>query len=602
MRRFVILFMMCCLAIRAAGAVGRVSCAVESRNVLLGEAFIFQIKVSDSDDVAQPAFPATPDFSVNAFAPSRNSSTQVSVINGKFNKTVTNELTFKFQLVPKRLGILTIPSVTLNVDGKPYTTEPIRIRVSKGETINDIFLELTFSDTVCYVGQPVMATWKLFIGRQTRNLQFTLPFLKMDGFSFLPFEETIDPNRQQDYRRITTADGDDIIGLLHNDTRDGVRMLCLEFRKPVVPEKAGVFDIPAGAALCTVEDRSGRSRRIDPFDFFNSASLRSVNIEGKPVKLTVRELPNAGKPADFSGIIGKCALEVAANPLDVNVGDPIIFTVKLTGLAFPEAARMPRLSQQKTLTELFRVSDEDTGKVEDGAKVYRCTIRALNADITEIPPVTLTYFDSTTGKYETIASNVIPVKVHAVKTVTASDAQGLPAVADTPAGREVEALDAGIAHNYAYDMMLRRDAAGFGTWSRRSPKLWLCLASVILYLLCALTACIIRHRNANPERLAARHAAARAKAVILGSHRMESTLLFSALQDYLRAKLHLTPGEVTFRDAAPALNAAGLDADTLKALESLFASCEAAKYAGVNAADDLQSEAARLLKILDRKL
>ena len=575
--------------------------AIESRDVLVGEAFVFQVVVSNAKDVKDFDFPATNAFVVQPLGPSNNNSTQISIVNGKYSKIEKRETLYNFRLVAKQEGNLVIPSLTVVADGKTFRTQPVRIHSSKGEEITDIVLELKCSDTECYVGQTVMAHWKLYFARNIQLSRIELPLLENSDFSFPPYETPIDKTKIDNYRRLPISDTDSVIAYLSYENYDGMQVRCLSFSRPITAQKAGEYSLSAGRVLCSVPDKRARRTRRSPFDFFDSEPMRSVMIDGKSCTLKVKELPEAGRPANFSGIIGACSIVTTAKPVDVNVGDPIVLTITLKGLPYPDTARLPALTAQPALAKSFRISDQDSGVVQDGNKVFQCTLRAQNSDVKEIPALSLAYFDSPTGTYSEAKSPPIPITVHAVKTVTAADAQGT-VVAAPVAGTEVKALDDGIAHNVAYDKLLHDDRAGFFNWSVRKWQPWLCLGCLLLYWLCGLVNWMIARRNADPARLAAQHLLAESMAVIQNG-KADVSDLFKALQGVLAAKLRLPPGTLTFRDVQVPLEKSRLKAEDRESLAKLFDAFEAASYSGGTAdASSLQAETQRLAKLLSRTL
>ena len=575
--------------------------AIESRDVLVGEAFIFQVVVSNAKDVKDFAFPATNAFMVQPLGPSNNNSTQISIVNGKYTKIEKREVLYNFRLVAKQEGNLVIPSLTVVADGRSFRTQPVRIHSSKGEEITDIVLELKCSSAECYVGQTVMANWKLYFARNIQLSRIELPLLENSEFSFPPYEAPIDNAKIDNYRRIPISDTDSVIAYLSYENYDGMQVRCLSFSRPITAQKAGEFRLSAGRALCSVPDKRARRTRRSPFDFFDSEPMRSVMIDGKSFMLKVKELPEAGRPANFSGIIGACSIVTTAKPVDVNVGDPIVLTIALKGLAYPDTARLPALTSQSDLAKYFRISDQDSGTVQDGNKVFQCTLRAQNSDVKEIPALSLAYFDSPTGTYTEAVSQPIPITVHAVKTVTAADAQGTVLAAPV-VGTEVKALDDGIAHNYSYDKLLHDDRAGFFNWSSRKWQPWVCLGCLFLYGVCGALNWMVARRNADPARLAAQHRLSEAMAVIQGG-KADVSDLFNALQGVLAAKLRLPPGALTFHDVKVPLEKSRLKAEDRESLAKLFDSFEAASYSGGRAdATSLQAETQRLAKLLSRTL
>ena len=325
-------------------------------------------------------------------------------------------------------------------------------------------------------------------------------------------------------------------------------------------------------------------------------------IEGKPCTLKVKELPEAGRPANFSGIIGTCSIVTTAKPVDVNVGDPIVLTIALKGLAYPDTARLPALTAQTALASSFRISDQDSGVVQDGNKVFQCTLRALNSDVKEIPAIALSYFDSPTGTYSDAVSQPIPITVHAVKTVTAADAQGIASVAAPMAGTDVKALDDGIAHNVAYDKLLHDDRAGFLCWNLRRWQPWACFCFLLLYATLGGLNWMIARRNADPARLAAQHLLAESMTVIQNG-KADVSELFKALQGVLAAKLRLPPGTLTYRDVEAPLAKSRLKQEDRDSLAKLFNAFEAASYSGGSAdTGSLLAETQRIAKLLSRTL
>ncbi|MBO4345098.1 MAG: BatD family protein [Victivallales bacterium] len=575
----------------------KVACNVETRDVSVGEAFTYQIVVSDAKDVDDIVL-KTDDFQVRAMAPSKNNSTQVSIVNGRMTKIEKHETLFNFQLVPKRKGTLVIPSVKVVADGKEFRTRAININSGDGEQVTDIILELSFNESECYVGQTLMAKWTLFFGRQLNIGEFDLPLFSDGAFSFPAYEEKIDQSQANLYRRLPVSGVDGVIGKLGAAMHGGENMRCLSFSRPVTAMKAGDFRLEAGTVMCEIPNKRARARRsASPFDdsffdgFFDRTPMRSVLIKGNAVNLQVKELPQEGLPDDFTGILGRCSLAVAANPVDVNVGDPIVMTLSVSGLAYPDSVRIPKIASMAALNGKFRVSDEDSGIVRDGAKVFQCTLRALNGKVTEIPALKVPFFNSASGKYEYAESAAVPLAVHEVATVTAADIEGKAAAEDAPVGAEVESMDAGIAHNYSYDKLLQRESPGFFNWTATSWKSIACVGSVLLYAIIALIVAAVRHANANPAKAAARQAVSDAVKCINTASDGESDRIFQALQTIIAAKLKLQPGALSFSDVAPGLRKAGMADDGMRSLERLFSDLEAANYAGGAARQGLAEDA-----------
>ncbi len=72
-------------------------------------------------------------------------------------------------------------------------------------------------------------------------------------------------------------------------------------------------------------------------------------------------------------------------------------------------------------------------------KEFSQTFRALSANVTQIPPIELNYFNPRSRTYEVARTDPIPLTVHGTRVVTARDAEGL--AAPPAAGSEVESSE-----------------------------------------------------------------------------------------------------------------------------------------------------------------
>ena len=582
-------------------AEAKIELGLESRDVQVGEPFVLNIVISDAKEIKDVVCPESSAFKCVGMMPQRQNSTQISIVNGKYTRNVISNTTYRITLIASKEGMQYIPSFTLEVDGKKHRTQPVQVNVSKAEVISDIGLELFVPNAKCYVGQPLMLIWRWYIGREIGSYKFELPVLTDDAFLIPAYT----PAKQQgNAYQVSNSANVEMIGYLRRIRWKGYDVQCMEFRHPIIPRKAGTMKLEAGTLLCEIQDTRRRRARDSFFgDSFFGTPMRTISIAGNSVDLQVLELPAEGRPGSFSGIIGKCAISASATPLEVNVGDPIALTVSISGLPYPEGARLPAMSSQDKLAQMFRISDEDSGTVKNGVKQFQCTIRANDASVQEIPPLSLSFFNVQSGKYEVISTNAIPIKVHQVKTVTAQDAVGITGntvLGDM--GKQVKALDDGIAHNYAPSDMLKNCTAGFSNWSFRDWRALYCGGWIALYLLMAAVALAIRIRNASPEMQAFRTEAANALDVINGDSASVQDVA-AAILTFIRARLHLPAGAETLADVEPALRKRGFPEKEMPAMKTLFENCEAVRYSGGGKGGKfLQEEARRIARIINSRI
>ena len=110
--------------------------------------------------------------------------------------------------------------------------------------------------------------------------------------------------------------------------------------------------------------------------------------EGRPRRLTVRDLPIAGRPASFVNAIGRgFSIDVAASRTIVSVGDPIELTIRLRGDAPLDGLSRPPLDGPEGLPDARFGVPAGSVDAQTNAKVFTVTIRVRSDETREIPPL-----------------------------------------------------------------------------------------------------------------------------------------------------------------------------------------------------------------------
>lgn len=534
--------------------------AVESDTVFVGQPFVFQIQVSGSDSLQEPDLSGLVDFQVKNQGGQQNSSSSVTIINGQMSKQVRRGYVFSYELTAKRVGLLDIPSITVRDGNAEAQTQPVRITARQPEQTNEFQLRMELSKTQAYVGEPVILDIIFYYKAQVEDTKLTMPALELPGLRFFDQEKP---------------------GAENSATLDGQTFQTLRLRKALIPEKSGDYKLPASTlsfqgvvGFRTMQDWFfGPARR---------AEFKRFVIPSNELALRVLDLPSEGRPQHFSGLIGEYQIEAAASPLNVNVGDPITLTLRITGAEFPQQVTVPLLQKQPALVRDFRLPNEtSSGKVDGKAVTFTQTIRALRPEVREIPAIELPYFDPNRKAYRIARSSPLPLEVRATRVVTAGDAVGNDPVSRK--AKEIQEATGGIAYNYEDPDALRNQGFEISSWLKSDAFWTLLLLPPGLY---ALLAFLVRRRRLNeadPEGVRERRAQVAFTKEIADANSPDAIL--SILRGYLRDKLRLPPGALTYRDVEPALKARGAAPQILEDVLGVFEACERSRYAGVNAGD-----------------
>ncbi len=562
---------------------------VENMEVYAGETFAFQIQVSGSENPEQPDLSGLKDFRVDFLGGSQNSSSSITIINGKMTKNERKGYIFSYQLTAEKVGTFEIPSITIKSGNETARTNSLAIIARKPVESDDFKLRLRLSKETCYVGEPVTLTVTWYIRKNVSNFNFNLPVLQDKRFEFADPE--INKNSGKKLYRIPLG-GTEVIGEEGQEELDGKIYTNISFKKILFPVESGTIPIEQATVTCSAQ--AGYSRKSnDPFskffddDFFGSsrrAVYKTVVAPSNNLTLKALELPQEGRPANFKGHIGNYKVETIASPLKVNVGDPITLTVTVKGPEYLEHVELPPLNAQPAFKDRFKIPEERaSAEIKGESKIFTQTIRPLNSGVKEIPPVELPYFDTEKKEYRIAKSEPIPLSVKETKVLTLLDAEG---TSETPVvGNDIETWGKGIAFNYEDMSVLEKQyltpLACFkaGSWP------FLVFGTPLLFLILFAGITINRKRNDDPQKVLSRKAFGRLQKALKDTESASPDraceMVLDIFREYLGVKLRLpSGGAITFSDARQRLESFGIDQDIIEKLKELFGSCEAGRYAG----------------------
>ncbi len=557
----------------------------ESRQVYVGQPFLFQIQIQGSDSPDRLDLSALRrDFVMEAAGSGADNSQQITFVNGRMERVVKEGYQLNYHLTPRRGGALTIPAITITAEGRTARTEPLTVEVKPPAEIEDFKLRLSLSRKTAYVGQPVVLTTTWYVGRSVDQFAFQMPLLDDERFQTIDPKVRIAGNRQSEYVDIPIGDGR-ATARKGRGRLAGWDFLTVSFDKVLVAKQAGALTIDPSVVSFRALRGSGRRRGFfDEFvfgdNFFNRGrSYENLAIPSNRLTLQVKPLPEEGRPADFSGLIGSFRFEAKASPTEVSVGDPIALRIEVSGPEYLDYVRLEGLDQQAALLHGFKVSSErPPGEPRGAAKVFTQTIRARNAAIESIPPLEFNYFDPETGRYETASTKAIPLEVRGARVVTAVDAEGDGALTEGRFG--LDESEAGIAHQYEGPDALEPQTAGI--FERWTAPAWLAvlLAPPAAFLgLWGWTVVGLFGANTPERRMRRARRDFETGLAALGEDAAADRLL-GLVREFLGAKLARSAAALTFADVRADLERRGVGPETLAALESLFRSVDAGRYAG----------------------
>lgn len=567
------------------------------REAWVGQSFPIQVEVINAADHDPPAPPAV-DGATTEVLDAANTSTFTQIINGR--RTTKTTTTYTIMVRPERAGVIEIPPIEVTVDGEVFRSEPWRIVATRSEVDDLMFVDILGNPDAAWVGEPVTLTLQIWI-RQYRDRALGLALEEESMWSLVDegdsswgvFGEAL----QQMTRERRRPRGREV-------ERDGESYFLYEI--PVVrhPIDAGRVD-PGKVRVIFQQPLGLRVGR----DFFGRRDYqldgtRPIVVDATMPPVEVRPLPTEGRPAEFTGAVGRFRVEAYAEPREVSVGDPITLVLEVTDIGAGAPVdlanlRPPRLQNEPAL-DGFRIPDSPTtGVVEGRTKIFTETLRPERDDLTEIPGIAFASFDPDLDRFVVARTSPIPISVSPSERIDLADTvrgASVPLALTGPTGTNLTAARGTLRANRPIDAAIIGTAPiGLG-----AP-----VAIAATAPLAALLAAALRrrraHRDANPHLVRASAARSRASRRLDDDGPVADRVL-EAVCGLVAARLHRTDGVLTARETIELAEAAGLETDRLATLREILQAAEAARYATGSGEDDraLVERARELLPALDR--
>ncbi|MHC5144452.1 MAG: BatD family protein [Planctomycetota bacterium] len=570
-----------------------------SSPIYAGSRFAYNIVVADG---SQPEnIDLAPLKNYSASTPSTQSRT--SIVNGR----TSSYQILTYQLLAPSKGEHTIPSVTVTVDGKNYQTNPVEISVVEPGTTQQIDVEMELSTQACYVGQPVILTVSFYVwtdivrAEQITNIGIQIPFLEEGHF----YQEEVDSQLKNAMQTTLPVNGRKEYVYQDQILHKGVNCVRVRFIKVLIPKTDGLFEL--NDVSVTADLAVGQKQRRDRFfgNFFGTEyEYERFSVQAKPLQLQVQALPQAGRPADFYGLVGNYTISAGATPTEVNVGDPITLTIQVGGSQFLKPVQWPQLEAIPQMAESFKMpSERSDGEIINDVKVFTQTIRPSHDAVKQVPPIPLSFFDAEAGRYRTVYTEPVPLQVSPTRIVTGGDVETRQFSASA---KKIEVIKEGVSANYtSLDALVDQHFSPFA--AVKSPA-FILLYAVPLFGLIA--SGLIRYLiTDSPQRQAASkrkkahsHALKRLRQAV--DHEKPSQQVLLVLKQYIADKFDKSAGSLTAIECGNVILETTNDAELSSLYQEIMEQTEASEYSSIafELTKEKQDQIIGLLSKIEKKI
>lgn len=369
------------------------------------------------------------------YGPSISQSSSTTIINGQ--RSSSSSISYVYTVSAPEEGIYDIPTASIEVDGKVYTTKKLQVKAlasnqpanqggrqnqsqGRGSQPNaterakskdgqlspeDLFVKIILTKNKVYEQEAVVATFKLFSLVDVTSLT-DAEFPEFKGFITQDIE--LPSNRQ-----------------FKHETYNGKNYYTIDLKKTLLfPQQTGELSIPEGSLTLVAQVPSGKYYQ----DFFGIIELKE-KVEKKlktgTTTIDVMSLPE-GKPLNFSNGVGNFNLKTNVSKKKVKANESITYTIEEKGIGNLKLLKTPKINFPKEF-EVFdpKITNDFKTSIQGlaGKRTIEYTIIPRIPGTYEIPEFNFSYFDPESKSYKTLTAAPIKLDIEIDPNVDNSQTQ-----------------------------------------------------------------------------------------------------------------------------------------------------------------------------------
>lgn len=555
----------------------RFAAAVSKNEVGTGEQFEVDFSVNGNADGFNP-----PNFAGFQVLSGPNISTSMTSVNG--NSSYSNS--YSYILVAPNVGEFTIGPASITANGRLIRTNPIKIKVVKGQPVQQqnnqqgqaapvavgsttdlsklLFLKADVDKTNVYQGEQLTVSYKLYfrvdlLGNQVDKAP------DLNGF----WSQDIGNNKQ--------------VPQQHIETYKGIRYNVVVIKQTALfPEHSG--NLVIDPFIMTFVARIPQPSQ-DIFDqvFGDNTKDVKVQIKSPPITIHVIPLPTAGQPANFGGAVGTFSVDGATDKKELKANESLNYTLNIKGEGNLILLNAPVLSPPADFEKYDpKVTDNisvTAGGISGSRQYNYLFIPRHQGDYT-MAPVSFSYFNPATKRYVTLATKAIPVKVDKgiAETVTSFNA------ADQ---QDIKMLNKDIRYIKTSSFDLYKDGEGFYNSAGYYALLLLgplLFGGAFFYRRWddKQNSDIVKLKSRKANKIAAKHLANAKNQLNAGNIAAFYEAIAKGLYGYLSDKLNIPAADLNQENIVQHLRDRLPDESIIKQLAETIDLCEMARFAPIS--------------------
>ncbi len=547
------------------------------------------------------------------WGPQKGTSASIQIINGK--RSSSRQTTFTYILIPKSTGTFQIPAATASVSGERISSSPANVQVvsdgtsssgssgssggagqsssserrpssSTGDVSSgDLFLRLSLSRHEVVIGEPITATLKIY---QRANV-VGFENAKFPTFNGFWSQETYVPTN---------------IEFKRESLDDKIYNTAVLRSYVLIPQQSGTIPIDPAELVCLVNVRNSPSSSGSIFDRFFEDDYRTIRkrVATSPLKVKVNPLPT-GQPASFGGGVGNFGISARLTSDNLKTHDAASLVITVSGRGNVSLLEEPKVSFPPDFetydTKTTENTDKSTGGTSGSKSFEYPFIPRSHGDFT-IEPVEYSYYDVNSGKYVTLRTEPMHIKVAKGK---GGDSSPAVTVNSGVERKDVKSL----ADDIRFIFTGKPGLSASGSFFVGSVLFWILLTILVLGALAvflafrkvaALRADVAGTKNRRAAKMAQKRLAQAGGYLDKNLYTAFYEELHKALIGFISDKLNMDMSEISKDNISSALTEGGVSEELTRDFTDLLDACEFARYSPDGGNDAMRSHYDEALKVI----
>ena len=571
------LFTIVCMMLAVITAIAQTLTGSAPSHVAVGEQFRLTYTVN-TQNVSDFRAGDIPDELEVLIGPNRSMQSSYQMING--HTSSTSSITYTYIVSATKNGSFTIPPAHIVAGGKTIASNSLTIKVSgtasssrqrqqrddegtelrdAGSHISgsDLFIKVSANKNRVHEQEPILLTYKVYTLVSLTQLRGDMPDLK----SF--YSQEVDLPQQKSFS-LETVNGRPY-------------RTCTWSQYVMFPQMTGKLQIPSITFEGIVVQQN---RNIDPFEAFFNGGSGYIEVKKKIVapgiEIQVDPLPE--RPASFSGGVGKFTISAQLDKTETKANDPVSMRIIISGIGNLKLMKQPVINVPKDFDKYEpKVTDKTklTHNGIEGSMIYDVLIVPRHQGKYEIPPVELTYFDTSENTYKTIKSEGFTLDV--------AKGSGAASVSDF-SGQDLQELSKDIRYIKLGDTRQRPlDDFFFGSTAYWISLVILALIFITLFIVFRQRAIdnanVTKMRGKKANKVATKRLKQAAKLMQAGKASAFYDEVLRALWGYVGDKLNIPVEQLSHDNISQKLSERSVDDDTISLFIGALDECEFERYA-----------------------